>query len=160
MPEPVDLRDSLLVDLDELVELHLALPAAEAGAAAHDDARSAEEVGDLDALVELAVELRVVPRRDHELRARLGQLRGQVRAGLLQRRLERGKVLRGRGGVDSRRAPHLDGGEACRGGGAHAVVIVAGLGEEEFDIGCELVHGCSWIGQNIGWSWAACTGTC
>ena len=78
MPEPVDLRDRLLVDLDQLVELDLALPAAEAGAAAHHHARAAELLRDLDALVELAVELRVVPRRDHELRARLRQLGGEL----------------------------------------------------------------------------------
>ena len=136
---PLDLRDGLLVDLDELVELHLALPAAESGAAADHHAGRPEEVRDLDALVELAVELGVVPRRDHELRARLGELRGQLSAGLIERGLERGQVLGRRGGIDAGRAPHLDGGEAgCR-GRADAVVVVAGLGEEEFDVGCELV---------------------
>ena len=109
MPEPVDLRDGLLVDLDELVELHLALPPAEPGAAPDHHPGRAEEVRDLDALVELAEELRVVPRRDHELRARLGQLRSQLRAGLLQRRLQCGQVLGRRGRVDAGRAPHLDG---------------------------------------------------
>ena len=68
------------------------------------------------------------------------------RAGLLERGLERGQVLGRRGRVGAGRAPHLDGGESgCR-GRAHAVVIVAGLGEEQFDVGCELVHGCRpWV---------------
>ena len=145
---PRDLGDRLLVDLDELVELHLALPAAESGAASDDHPRGAEEVRDLDALVELAVELRVVPRRDHELRARLGELCGHLCAGLLQRRLERRQVLGRRGRVDSRRPPHLYGVESGRRGRAHAVVIVAGLGEEQFDVGCELVHGSSFWSEH------------
>ena len=139
MPEPADLRGRLLVDLDELVQLHLALPAAEPGAAAHHDARAAQILSDLDALIELAIELRVVPRRDHELRARLGELSGQLRSGLFERSLECGKVLGRRGGVGAGRSPHLDRVESVGRGRAHAVVIVAGLGEEQFDVGCEFV---------------------
>jgi hypothetical protein len=106
----------------------------------------------------MAEELRVIPRRDHELRPWLGELGGQLSAGLLERGLERRQVLGRRRGVDPGRPPHLDGGESGCCGSADAVVILAGLGEEEFDVGCELIHGGLQGRQGHELSWAACTG--
>jgi hypothetical protein len=109
-----DVRCALGEDLDQLVQLVLPLPPAEAGSAAHHDPGAAELLRYLDAGIEAREEGGVVLGRDHELHPGFGKLGGEVDPGFLEGVLEGGDVLAGG-------TPHFDCVKARGGCGTDAV---------------------------------------
>ena len=98
------------------------------------DARAAEQTGVLDGEVETLVERGEIGARVGVGHPRPREQRGHLHAGVGERLGERVEVLVGG-------EPHLDGVEARGSRGADPVTGVGtGLGEEQFDVGGELVH--------------------
>ena len=133
-PEPLVALDRLGEHVDDHLQVLLPVHPREADAGGEHDPGAAELTGVLDGEVEALVERREIGAREGVAHPRAGDQRGQLHAGVGERLGQGVEVLVGR-------EPHLDGVEARGRGGADPVAgVVAGLGEEQFDVGGELVH--------------------